>query len=149
VIIPFSRSRDHLVLSLRSWLESDLLKTQHEILVVGPIGPQSAELEYYEREQRVRFLDTATTEPAGHARNQAARRALREMLFFSDEDHVVPPDVIACHEKRHSELGRPGVVVGNVFGRRGAVSISPEDRPEHKRRVLETLSWNPEFSEIA
>jgi peptidoglycan/xylan/chitin deacetylase (PgdA/CDA1 family) len=71
------------------------------------------------------------------------------MLFFSDEDHVVPPDVIACHERAHAELGRPGVVVGNVFGRRGAVSIVPEDRPEHKRRILEGLRWSAEFPEIA
>src|SRR5207302_5064201 len=83
------------------------------------------------------------------ARNRGARLARGRMLFFSDEDHVVPLDVIACHELAHRELGRLGVVIGNVFGRRAAHSIAPTDRPEHKKRLLEGLVMKPAFAQIA
>jgi peptidoglycan/xylan/chitin deacetylase (PgdA/CDA1 family)/glycosyltransferase involved in cell wall biosynthesis len=143
VVIPFRRSREHLLLSLQSWLQSDLPSTG-EIVVVGPISRESLGLS-----ERVRILDTGHVVHGGLARNRGARLAQGEMLFFSDEDHVVPRDVIACHEQVHCELNKPGAVVGNVFGRRGAVLIAPGDRPEHKRRLLEGLRWSPQFAEIA
>lgn len=143
VIVPFSRSPEHLLLSLRSWLESDLLSGDGELLVVGP-GSMKPPLD-----PRVRFVDSEGVVSPGRARNRGARLARGEMLFFSDEDHVVPQDVVICHERAHAVMGRSGAVIGNVFGRRGAVAIAPEDRPEHKRRILEGLRWSDPFPDIA
>jgi peptidoglycan/xylan/chitin deacetylase (PgdA/CDA1 family) len=72
-----------------------------------------------------------------------------EMLFFSDADHVVPPNVLAQHERRHRSCHQEAIVIGNVFGRRTALTVEPDCRPEHKGRLLDILRFDKKFETVA
>ena len=68
------------------------------------------------------------------------------MLYFSDSDRIVLPDVLARHSERHQSAGRCALVVGDLFGRR-AYSHLPSDLDEAvKRRLLDKLQLSGQFS---
>jgi peptidoglycan/xylan/chitin deacetylase (PgdA/CDA1 family) len=69
------------------------------------------------------------------------------MLFFSDADHIIPPDIIGRHSKK-LEQGH-SVVVGNIFGRRTLTVIHSGIQKRHKEKILRALQFSDLFETVA
>lgn len=148
VIIPFHRSVEQLKATVKSWLESDLT-ANGEILIVDDASGEQVDGVVSLDPARIRMLQTAIRRGPAWARNAGAAVARHEMLFFCDADHIVPPDVISCHERRHAAAEAHAIVVGGVYGRRTFFSVSPDCRISHKQRLLELLKFDDRFENVA
>lgn len=149
VIIPFHRSVEQLKASVKSWLESDLIATTGEIIIVDDASGEPVDEVLGLDPSRMRVIRSETRRGPAWARNAGAASALYEMIFFSDSDHVVPMDVIRCHERRHLSAQASAIVVGSVYGRRTFFSITPDCRTIHKQRLLELLRFDERFERVA
>lgn len=148
VIIPFQRSLVDLELSLQSWMESDFNPETCEIIVVDGSVDGCAAQSKFASSTSVRIVRAPAQAPASLARNMGAALARGEFLFFSDEDQIVPPHVLGLHERRHCGHDGRAVVVGNVFGRRAAVRLTPDYKGDHVRKALSTLAFSSQFSDV-
>lgn len=149
VVIPFHRSLEQLGNSLRSWLESDFLAAPGEIIVVDEGSDEDARKLIELSPERIRVLRFDARNGPAWARNAGAATSQYEMLFFSDADHIVPPNVISSHERRHGDCPEDAIVIGNVFGRRTFSVVEPGCRSEHKRRLLDILRFDARLEGIA
>lgn len=150
VVIPFHRSAEQLRAAVRSWLQSDLMTTTAgEIIVVDDASGEPLDDVVSLDPSRIRVVRSEVRKGPAWARNAGAAVARHEMFFFSDADHVVPPDVLRSHERRHAAAPAPAVVVGGVHGRRTFLSVTPDCRVTHKQRLLELLRFDERFEEVA
>lgn len=145
VIIPAHGRIELLRYALRSWSESDALTASgdSELIVVDdgseiPIA-DLLRCEYPE----VRFIRLPKRHGPAYARNIGASRARYRMIFFSDADRVVPPDVLGSHELRHRGSRLPSVVVGGLFGRKAATYLEPATIDKRLlRKLLEQFRFD-------
>lgn len=149
VVIPFHRCAEQLKISVKSWLESDLKETNGEVIIVDDASGEQLDDVIGLDPTRISVIRTDTRRGPAVARNAGAAHARHEMLFFSDADHVVPTDVISCHERRHASAPSQAIVVGSVYGRRTFFSITPDCRDSHKQRLLELLRFDDRFEQVA
>jgi glycosyltransferase involved in cell wall biosynthesis/peptidoglycan/xylan/chitin deacetylase (PgdA/CDA1 family) len=147
VIIPFSGHSDLLYLSVLSWMESDLLSTEFEIIIVDDASNENLNRIVDLAPGKIRVVSNSDRSGPATARNRGAACASHEMIFFSDSDHIVPPDVLAKHSKRISEPGT--VIVGNIFGRRTATVVLPGIQKRQREKILSILNFKDRFGEIA
>lgn len=149
VIIPFHRSLDQLRHSLRSWLESDLIATTGELIIVDDGSDEDARELVGMSPERIRVHRFESRKGPARARNVGASLAQYEMLFFSDADHIVPPSVLSSHEQRHRACPGDAIVVGAIFGRRTFLIVEPDCRLTHKQRLLDVLRFDSRFDSVA
>ncbi|HEX5720650.1 MAG TPA: polysaccharide deacetylase family protein, partial [Thermoanaerobaculia bacterium] len=150
VIIPVHDGAARLRRSLRSWMESDWSEVDGEILVVDDGSGEAIEEALAQGDPRIRLVRNAESRGAAWARNQGARLARGEMLFFSDSDHIVQPDVLSVHEHRHAEAGDTALVVGNVLGQRVFTDVEPARLPVSRlRQLLDLLENDPRLEHAA
>jgi glycosyltransferase involved in cell wall biosynthesis/peptidoglycan/xylan/chitin deacetylase (PgdA/CDA1 family) len=129
-IIIISHGRAELLdYALRSWLESDVCRAEAEIIVVDDGSPQPLSKIVRTSDERVRFVRILHRAGPAQARNLGVRHARNEMLFFADGDQIVPPDVLASHERRHDRCAQLSVVVGGLFGRKTATCVNAAEVP--------------------
>ncbi len=149
VVIPFHRSAEQLKNSVKSWLESDLMMTTGEIIIVDDASGERVDDVVSLDPGRISLISSESRRGPAWARNAGAAAARYEMLFFSDADHIVPPDVISCHERRHASAPAQAIVVGGVYGRRTFSSVAADCRATHKQRLLELLRFDERFEQVA
>jgi GT2 family glycosyltransferase len=149
VIIPFHRSVGQLRASVKSWLESDLAASDGEIIIADDASGEPLDDVVALDPHRIKVVHAETRRGPAWARNAGAAHARHEMLFFSDADHIVPRDVLGCHERRHAAAQYEAVVVGGVHGRRTFFSVTPDCRTLHKRRLLDLLRFDERFEGVA
>lgn len=151
IIIPFHANTQHVFYSVRSWLESDLTKTPGFELIIIKDGSQDLNIDaaIALAPSRIRVYSTKSKQGPAMVRNWGAKLAKNEMLFFSDSDHIVPPNVISIHEKEHLEAKEAIVAVGSVFGRRAFTSVSPGIRRDHRVKLLDSQYFRETFRSLA
>jgi glycosyltransferase involved in cell wall biosynthesis/peptidoglycan/xylan/chitin deacetylase (PgdA/CDA1 family) len=126
IVIPAHDRPDLLRIALTSWLQSDACDGEAaEIIVVDDGTPNRLESTVNLHHPRLRFVRHDRRRGPAAARNTGAAEAKFEMLFFSDGDHVVPPDVLGEHEHRHDSLAIDALVVGGLYGRKVATVLEP------------------------
>lgn len=150
VIIPARDRFELLYYTLRSWLQSDLLKVHGDIIVIDD-GSQHPLAEAVRiRDTRVRIVRFDTPRGAGNARNYGAATAGAGMLFFSDCDQIVPKHVLSSHSLSHASARAPCLVVGGVFGRRTFSWLDPALLSLHRlRELLSILRNHSRFHSVA
>jgi|GEM_PF-1991040 len=149
VVIPFHRSVEQLRNTVKSWLESDLMLTNAELIIIDDASGENLDEIVALSPDRIRVICLENQSGPAWARNAGATAAQYEMLFFCDADHVVPPDVLSRHEWHHASSSGPAVVVGSVFGRRTFFTVSVDCRVSHKQRLLELLRFDDRFENVA
>jgi glycosyltransferase involved in cell wall biosynthesis/peptidoglycan/xylan/chitin deacetylase (PgdA/CDA1 family) len=143
IIIPAHARPELLEYSLRAWIESDLSDVRAEIIVIddGSTKPLKSVVESTPGE--VRYVRIDCRRGPAHARNVGASLARYKMLFFSDADRIVPPDVIRSHEARHNSQSGACVVVGGLFGRKAATFFHPNKIDSRVcRKLLEQFRFD-------
>jgi peptidoglycan/xylan/chitin deacetylase (PgdA/CDA1 family) len=145
VIIPFRQNIELLRLSTRSWLESDFAEHEGELIVVDDASGEDLRSVVALDPSKVKVVRLDTAQGPARARNEGAAVARYEMLFFSDADHIVPPDVLTRHTNRHTETQGPAAVVGCVFGRRTFTAVTPSIPKRHKEKLLSILRFSDLF----
>ncbi|MEL6943203.1 MAG: glycosyltransferase, partial [Bacteroidota bacterium] len=149
IIIPFRKGREHLFYSVKSWLESDFMNNEGEIIIVNDGSNEDLEEIKLLNTKRIKVIHCKENKGPANARNIGCKNAKYEMLFFSDSDHIVPPDILSKHSARHLKMPSEGIVIGCVFGRRTFSIVSPEIQPHRKEKLLELLQWNKDFTAFA
>lgn len=149
VVIPFHRSVDQLKNTVKSWLQSDLMLTNAELIIIDDASGENLDEVVALGTDRIRVIRLENRSGPARARNVGAATARYEMLFFCDADHVVPPDVLSRHERHHASSPEPAIVVGSVFGRRTFFTVSADCRVSHKERLLELLRFDDRFESAA
>jgi len=151
VIIPANNRPELLEYSLRSWIESDLFDVKSELIVIDDGSTKALQSVVSSVSNKIRYLRADQRRGPAHARNVGASLARHKMLFFSDADRIVPPDVIRCHEARHHSQESPCIVVGGLFGRKAATFFHP-NKIDNKicRKLLEQFRFDePKFMSLA
>ena len=90
-----------------------------EVIVVESSGDGAAEI-VQQRFPNVKVVQSSTRLSAGGARNRGTAESRGKIVFFTDQDCIVPPDWISRLE---GHLARPGV---------GAAGGSTTNRPTRK-----------------
>ncbi|MFB6453976.1 glycosyltransferase [Chitinophaga sp. Hz27] len=148
VIIPFSRSKQHLQLALQSWQEAIAKsETPTEVICVNDHPEENLD-ELLHIFPFLRIFNTGGNKGPAYTRNLGISSSQHDLLFFSDEDHIVPPDVLAQHDTLHCQDSQR-IVVGNVWGRRVAYNLHPDLEPNVKHTILRTLWYRQEFEQAA
>jgi len=149
IIIPVYNRRELLEYTLRSWLESDLLDRIAEIIVVDDGSDQSIFDLAIQKHPRIAVLRLNEHLGPAAARNRGAALAKHEFLFFCDSDHIVPPDVLSCHEARHAQDHNPSVVAGGLFGNKVATFVDPSKLDHHSlKRLTARLQFDVRFGAL-
>jgi glycosyltransferase involved in cell wall biosynthesis/peptidoglycan/xylan/chitin deacetylase (PgdA/CDA1 family) len=149
VIIPFYKGVDFLSFSVKSWLESDFMQNEGEIIIVDDACKENLQAVANLAPDRIKIIRNADSQGPAQARNKGAALAKYEMIFFSDADHIVPNDILGKHSNRHLNAQNSAAVVGSVFGRRTFTVVSPEILERHKEKLLSILQFAETFDEIA
>ncbi|MEL6718030.1 MAG: polysaccharide deacetylase family protein, partial [Bacteroidota bacterium] len=131
------------------WLESDFMNNEGEIIIVNDGSNEDLEEIKLLNTKRIKVIHCKENKGPANARNIGCKNAKYEMLFFSDSDHIVPPDILSKHSARHLKMPSEGIVIGCVFGRRTFSIVSPEIQPHRKEKLLELLQWNKDFTAFA
>jgi glycosyltransferase involved in cell wall biosynthesis/peptidoglycan/xylan/chitin deacetylase (PgdA/CDA1 family) len=145
IIVPAHGRPELLKYSLRSWIESDALNdgVRSELIVVDDASPVALQEAIDLTHPSIRFVRLDRRSGPAEARNIGAAQASNSMLFFSDGDRIVPPDVLASHELRHAGAPQLSVVVGGRFGQKVATYVEPRQiAPEILRRLLEQIRFD-------
>ncbi|MBV9928527.1 MAG: glycosyltransferase [Acidobacteria bacterium] len=145
IVIPFRQGLDLLRLSVRSWLESDFAEHAGELIVVDDASGEDLRPVIALDPSKVKVVRQDAAQGPARARNAGAAAARYEMLFFSDADHIVPPDVLTRHTNRHAETEGAAAVVGCVFGRRAFTHVTPAIPRRHKEKLLSILRFDEMF----
>jgi peptidoglycan/xylan/chitin deacetylase (PgdA/CDA1 family)/glycosyltransferase involved in cell wall biosynthesis len=149
VIIPFAGFQELLRFSIKSWLESDLIKHHHEIIIVDDNSEENID-EFKLVDPCINIIHLQERKGPGFARNVGASGANYPYLFFSDADHIVSPNIISAHLSKHKQLEpNQGAVVGCVFGRRSFTWFHPEIPYRRKKKLLEIYKYQQDFENIA
>jgi glycosyltransferase involved in cell wall biosynthesis/peptidoglycan/xylan/chitin deacetylase (PgdA/CDA1 family) len=145
VIIPAHERDELLEYSLRSWMESDLNEALSEIIVVDDASGTPLQSIVDSISKRIRYIRLEKRQGPAYARNVGASCAQHKMLFFSDADRIVPPDVLRTHEVHHSRYSDPCLVVGGLFGRKAGTFLRPRSLDNRiNRKLLEQLRFDKE-----
>lgn len=149
IVIPFRWGVELLRLSVRSWLESDFAEHEAEIIVADDASGEDLQSIVELNPSKIKVVRHDAGQGSARARNSGVAAAQYEMLFFSDADHIVPPDVLARHSKRHAETHGEAAVVGCVFGRRAFTLVPPTIDRRHKEKLLSILRFSEMFGPAA
>jgi glycosyltransferase involved in cell wall biosynthesis/peptidoglycan/xylan/chitin deacetylase (PgdA/CDA1 family) len=145
VVIPFRRGSELLRLSVRSWLESEFAGHEGELIIVDDASGEDLRPVVALDPSKVRVVRQDAAQGPARARNLGAAAARYEMLFFSDADHIVPPDILTRHANRHAGTRGAAAVVGCVFGRRAFTLVAPTIPGRHKEKLLSILRFSDQF----
>ncbi|KIO77848.1 hypothetical protein TH53_06840 [Pedobacter lusitanus] len=148
IIIPFSRNAAHLHLSLKSWNEAiGDGHTNVRLIVVN--DNIKIDLSFIEKQFHfVTVIKTEGNKGPAHARNLGVEFSNSDYIYFSDEDHIVPPDILYRHEELHVENNHKTIVIGNVWGRRVVYNLDPEIETITKHKLLKNFWFRKEFESI-
>jgi glycosyltransferase involved in cell wall biosynthesis/peptidoglycan/xylan/chitin deacetylase (PgdA/CDA1 family) len=141
IVIPVHNRKELLKYTVRSWLESDFADRMAELIVIDDGSEHGILSRDLGSDPRIRIIRLPKHMGPAAARNCGARVAQHEFLFFCDSDHIVPPDVLASHELRHSEEDKPGMVVGGLFGAKVATFVNPSTIDHNSLRRLRRKFW--------
>ena len=148
VIIPVGQSSAYqLELAVRSWLQSDLMGRDWELVLVGNVPDCGSLRSLIDLESRIRVIGAPGLGQAA-AKNVGSRAAGLETLFFSDPSCIVPPGVIGQHERALSRQ-RESIGIGCVFGRSCFTVISSRLPRRLKAQVLDLLRNDSRFDNVA
>jgi len=149
IIICYRRNIEHLKLVLRSWMEAFESSADAiiELMIVNDSGhPLCLGIEQFVGKLSV--YDTVGNCGSAYARNFGSKKAKNEFLFFCDEDHIVPKDVLFSHEKIHSSPDEI-IAIGGAYGRRTIVDISSDLKHTIKDAILENHRFEQNFTILA
>jgi len=149
VVIPYYQWSELLFLSIKSWLEINSPELIGEIIIVNDGAGENLEHVQALDPERIKIFKSEISRGPSWARNMGASLAQYEMLFFSDFDHIVPPDVLQKHALRHLQEQADSCVIGCVFGRRALTVFNPGIQKRHLEKVLNMLRLNDQFENVA
>lgn len=149
VIIPARNRLELLKYCLASWFQSDYSDSEAEIIVVDDASDVPLEEALGPTGWPVRFVRSSRRRGPSWCRNRGAAMAGNEILFFSDSDQIVPPDVLRNHERRHSQRA-DALVTGSLLSRRCFTYLgSPSAVPQRMLgRLLDLLAFTDNFDEV-
>ena len=150
VIIPARNRVELLKYCLASWLQSDFSNSEAEIIVVDDASDVPLEKTLSPMGWPVRFIRSNRRRGPSWCRNRGAAMAGNEMLFFSDSDQIVPPDVLRNHERRYAQRAE-ALVMGSLLSRRCFTYLEqPSAVPRRTLgRLLDLLAFTDDFDEVA
>jgi len=145
IIICYRRNIEHLKLVLTSWMEAleSSAYAKIELMIINDSG-QPISLEIQQFEGILSVYDTFGNCGSAYSRNLGSKKAKNEFLFFCDEDHIVPKDVLFSHEKIHSSPDEV-IAIGGAYGRRTIIDISSDLKHAVKYSILENHQFEENF----